>query len=196
MKDKHKNKNSGFTLVEIIVVVVILAIIIGVAITGIYKYVQEARVNTDENNLNTTNTMMSTFYLTDDEKKFFKNEAWSVTPIEEYEYYNYLALFWTDGMTLDESYTSTKNGGEAGIDWDYFGPHLPTIQSKFSELFSEDGMPPIKGATYGCIILGYDNNDNWVVHSFTLDNTLKIQSGYSKGLYLYEYIDNTFKKQS
>lgn len=47
---KSRKENKGFTLVELIVVVVILAIIIGVAITGIYKYVNKARVNTDINN--------------------------------------------------------------------------------------------------------------------------------------------------
>ena len=47
---KSRKENKGFTLVELIVVVVILAIIIGVAITGIYKYVNKARINTDINN--------------------------------------------------------------------------------------------------------------------------------------------------
>ena len=47
MKSK---KDSGFTLVELIVVIVVLAILIGVTIGGIYMYVGKARHNTDINN--------------------------------------------------------------------------------------------------------------------------------------------------
>jgi prepilin-type N-terminal cleavage/methylation domain-containing protein len=46
MKNK---KNSGFTLVELIVVIVILAILIGVTIGGIYQYINKARNNVAKN---------------------------------------------------------------------------------------------------------------------------------------------------
>ena len=45
-----KNKNKGFSLVELVVVIVILAILIGVTIGGIYAYVNKARTNTDIQN--------------------------------------------------------------------------------------------------------------------------------------------------
>lgn len=46
----RKNKNKGFTLVELVVVIVILAILIGVTIGGVYTYVGQSRTNTDVNN--------------------------------------------------------------------------------------------------------------------------------------------------
>ena len=52
-------RNDGFTLVELIVVIVILAILIGVTIGGIYRYVGQARINTDINNASTVDEVMS-----------------------------------------------------------------------------------------------------------------------------------------
>lgn len=48
-----KNRDSGFSLVELIVVIVILAILIGVTIVGVFKYVNQARRNTDIQNCET-----------------------------------------------------------------------------------------------------------------------------------------------
>ena len=61
-----KKKNSGFTLVELIVVIVILAILIGVTIGGIYMYVGKARVNTDISNAATMEETMSLIQTDDD----------------------------------------------------------------------------------------------------------------------------------
>lgn len=55
-----KNKNEGFTLVELIVVIVILAILIGVSIEGIYTYVNQSRINTDINNASTLTSALNT----------------------------------------------------------------------------------------------------------------------------------------
>ena len=46
----YKLNNKGFTLVELIIVIVILAVLIGACISGVYSYVQRARINTDINN--------------------------------------------------------------------------------------------------------------------------------------------------
>lgn len=46
-----KNKdNKGFTVMELIIVIVIIAILVGVTITGIMAYVNQARLNTDLSN--------------------------------------------------------------------------------------------------------------------------------------------------
>jgi prepilin-type N-terminal cleavage/methylation domain-containing protein len=55
-----RNKNNGFTLVELIVVIVILAILVGVTIGGIYSYVNKARINTDINNASSIQSVVST----------------------------------------------------------------------------------------------------------------------------------------
>ena len=57
---KQGEGNKGFTLVELIVVIVILAILIGVTIGGIYKYVGQSRTNTDENNKSSLQSVLST----------------------------------------------------------------------------------------------------------------------------------------
>ena len=62
---RARKSNKGFTLVELIVVIVILAIIIGVTIGGIYKYVGQSRVNTDKNNISAIESALSTL-ATDD----------------------------------------------------------------------------------------------------------------------------------
>lgn len=53
------NKNKGFTLIELIIVIVILAILVGVTILGISKYVNDARCNSDINNASTLNSTLS-----------------------------------------------------------------------------------------------------------------------------------------
>lgn len=58
-----KERNKGFSLVELIVVIVILAILVGVTIGGIYAYVNKARVNTDLNNANQIQTALGADFL-------------------------------------------------------------------------------------------------------------------------------------
>lgn len=57
---KRSKRDDGFTLVELIVVIVILSILIGVTIGGISSWIKKARLNTDLNNANTIQTMVST----------------------------------------------------------------------------------------------------------------------------------------
>ncbi len=45
-----KSKDRGFTLVELIVVIVIIAILVGVTILSVTKWVTKARENIDINN--------------------------------------------------------------------------------------------------------------------------------------------------
>ena len=61
-----RKRNSGFTLVELIVVIVILAILVGVTIGGIYMYVGKARVNTDINNAVTMEETISLIQTDED----------------------------------------------------------------------------------------------------------------------------------
>ena len=65
MRVKKKNSNKGFTLVELIVVIVILAILIGVTIGGIYKYVGQSRENTDINNASSLTSVLSSLCATE-----------------------------------------------------------------------------------------------------------------------------------
>ena len=51
-------------VVELIVVIVILAILIGVTIGGIYMYVGQSRVNTDEQNASSVRSTLSTMAVT------------------------------------------------------------------------------------------------------------------------------------
>lgn len=69
MRDKVKSmrkEEEGFSLVELIVVIVILAILIGVTIGGVYKYVNQSRVNTDVNNAATIQSTVSTLAVDKD----------------------------------------------------------------------------------------------------------------------------------
>ena len=63
---KKGEGNKGFTLVELIVVIVILAILIGVTIGGIYKYVGQSRENTDKNNASSLQSVLSSMCAEED----------------------------------------------------------------------------------------------------------------------------------
>ena len=61
-----KNNEGGFTLVELIVVIVILAILIGVTVGGVNKYIATSRVNTDINNAASIQSVLSTIATEED----------------------------------------------------------------------------------------------------------------------------------
>ena len=78
MRDKVKSmrkEEEGFSLVELIVVIVILAILIGVTIGGVYKYVNQSRVNTDVNNAATIQSTLSTLGVDKDVYKWASAET-------------------------------------------------------------------------------------------------------------------------
>ena len=61
-----KRSNKGFTLVELIVVIVILAVLIGITIGGIFRYVSQSRINTDERNAESLQRVLSTMCVRED----------------------------------------------------------------------------------------------------------------------------------
>ena len=58
-----RNKDTGLSLVALIVVIVILAILIGVTIGGIYQYVHKARINTDIHNAQKIKTALGVDFI-------------------------------------------------------------------------------------------------------------------------------------
>ena len=138
-KKSTKKKSKGFTLVELIVVVVILAIIIGVAITGIYKYVQQSRINTDINNANAMQKVLGTL-STDKEanqslSSLVENEALTIT--------------WKDAQKIENGKISAaKNTEENAV----YPKIPPLIIDKIGELFS-DGLPSSKTGNYFHLII-------------------------------------------
>lgn len=57
-----KNKNKGFTLIELIVVILIIAIIAVSLAPQVVKYVNQSRISTDQNNAATIKSAVSTAY--------------------------------------------------------------------------------------------------------------------------------------
>lgn len=130
-KRATKKKSKGFTLVELIVVVVILAIIIGVAITGIYKYVQQSRVNTDLNNANAMQKVLGTLSTNKEANQALsslgENEALTIT--------------WKDAQKIENGKISAAISTEENATVD---PKIPSVViNKIGELFS-DGLPSSK----------------------------------------------------
>lgn len=60
MKYKITDKNTGFTLIELIIVIVIIAILTGVSVSGYSKYVGQAKVSSDINNVEIVSKAMNT----------------------------------------------------------------------------------------------------------------------------------------
>ena len=149
-----KDSNKGFTLVELIVVVVILAIIIGVAITGIYKYVNKARINTDINN---ASAIQSALAVLATDKTVIGDKPASGT--------NKLELIWGEKAvstipksTSDTDKVTVNNTGyseESGKGKDYI---IGEIQKVLS-----DGLPEAKAGGAFKLEVSTDSTGNVVV---------------------------------
>lgn len=75
-----KDKNRGFTLIELVVVIVILAILIGVSVSGYSKYIGVARVNTDIQNVEEVKRILSTdFAIHEEIEKIIENSDSDIT---------------------------------------------------------------------------------------------------------------------
>ena len=67
-----RDRDSGFSLVELIVVIVIIAILIGATIAGIMGYVGKARVNRDIQVAEQTASLLNAEFLTGE---YFNGQA-------------------------------------------------------------------------------------------------------------------------
>lgn len=104
-KAKLKKNNKGFSLVELIVVIVILAILIGVTIGGIYKYVNKSRVNTDINNAASIQSTLATIATDKDIYDKYKSSKTAVT------------ITWTKAATIttDSDAKTGSVGADSGV---------------------------------------------------------------------------------
>lgn len=114
-KQKRTNKGGGFTLVELIVVVVILAIIIGVAISGIYGYVKKSRINTDLNNASAMQKALSTLQTDKEVNNILKD-----LPV---------------GSSAEITWSDEQKIGSSGIKASQTGKKDATVDSKFNSQF-------------------------------------------------------------
>ena len=98
---KQGEGNKGFTLVELIVVIVILAILIGVTIGGIYKYVGQSRTNTDENNRSSLQSVLSSMCAEED------IYSWAQTGTEN------CTIVWKDTQKWDSDALAASESGKS-----------------------------------------------------------------------------------
>ena len=97
-----ESNNKGFTLVELIVVIVILAILIGVTIGGIYMYVGQSRVATDEGNASSISGVLSTLAVERDVYQYGYNNDCNII------------LHWEDAVPNSEI-TTESTGLDSSI---------------------------------------------------------------------------------
>ena len=96
-----KDKNRGFTLIELVVVIVILAILIGVSVSGYSKYIGVARVNTDIQNVEEVKRILSMdFAIHEEIEKIIENSDSDIT----------ITLTWS--QTARKSSEIVLSGGE------------------------------------------------------------------------------------
>ena len=99
-----RNNEGGFTLVELIVVIVILAILIGVTVGGVNKYIKTSRENTDVNNAASIQSVVSTFATDEIIYKQDKSGAIDAT------------LSWTEAVAADSIAFESGDFAAAGED--------------------------------------------------------------------------------
>ena len=136
-----KKKNKGFTLVELIVVIVILAILVGVTISGIYIYVDKARVSVDLNNAETVEKALSTINSNKDVIKYLRSDAPSSS-------YTMAKIYWTGSVTSSEFADAVSKAQGQVMDNKFKTP----LSSYVNTIFP-DGLPESKSGNYFELIL-------------------------------------------
>lgn len=144
-----KDNNKGFTLVELIVVVVILAIIIGVAITGIYKYVNKARINTDINN---ASAIQSALAVLATDKTVIGDKSATDTP-------NSITLKWSQSQS---NINATENNNITFGGSGYQDGTKTYIKNEIQNVLS-DGVPEAKAGGAFQLEISTDKTGNVVV---------------------------------
>lgn len=179
-----RKSNKGFTLVELIIVIVILAILIGVTIGGIYRYVADARKNTDANNASAMQSVVSTLVTNREvynwaNKNENKNQIikikWNKACKNSKEATFLIGTDLTDGSGMLDS----GNAGTMGIALVHAAESDPgnivfDSGKKLSDLIDElfpDGLPaPKAGGYFELTIIANDGNIAIRVKAYTLNN--------------------------
>ena len=157
-----KGLNKGFTLVELIVVIVILAILIGVTIGGIYRYVSQSRDNTDANNASSLQSVLSTMCA---EQNVYSWAKGNKTAAIKYT--------WKDAVKADTiaSADDVKNNIEKA---DETG-----VKARIVDL-CPDGLPASKKGTYFTFELQANNGNPKIIVKSTDKTEAPTSDGYTE----------------
>lgn len=177
-----KKRTQGFTLVELIVVVVILAIIIGVAITGIFKYVKDARVNTDINNASAMQKVISAATIEKDIIQATKD----LPSGDSYE------ITWVDQQKFEDNTikASQSTGTDATLN-----KTLPSEIIQYMKNMLPDGLPESKSGEGFTISISKNELDEVVCKVTTSADTSSKESEENEGVKIPEgFIDSMLGK--